>query len=493
MNSASGKKFIIYSSIFSLLMFCYILVRAMNFSFTDDEASSVLDILYMNVGYFFGSYANTHLINTFFLCLEMKITGFSELSLRIHSVISYLVFAWFVYRFALYSTRVYLRYLVVILLTLNPFMLDYFSMARGYSTSFACMMAGLYYFSRYMVVASVKKKHLYLGFFLSGLSVISCYVMLNFYLALLCIYFFYSLFKLPGSFVFKNIMKVFWEERFLWLINILFVIVIMILLIKIGPSTLIGGWPAKSFWGDTLYSIVSHFNIYDNPYTFLIYCFFLLFVLIALIVSLFDLYLTRQLKLHSFFSVVFFLIYLSYTLQYHIFNIPFVSKRGIIYMYPIIMLMIFFSFSELNFPSKLQKIFTSSLCFISVWLVFNFCFNFSIKRGILTPPNDVEEIMKLIESTKSIDSTISIGVNASVSAPLCYYKIKNNFTWANDIGSGYSKKMGEYLFYGKVLTKTGYYDYFIIDRNELADVKTFQKIKIIKEYPATNLILAKAE
>ena len=281
MNRISKLKFEIYCGIFSFFMFCYILIRAINFSFTDDEASSVLDILNMNFSYFFGSYANTHLINTFFLWIEMKVMGFSELSLRIHSVLSYLLFAYAVYKFACYSTNKYYHYLLPILLTLNPFMIDFFSMARGYSISFAFMMIGLYYFSRYIVIEPSSKRQLYVSFLFSGLSVISCYILLNFYVALLSIYFFYTFLKTPTIFSLKNIGKLFWSEIIFWFTNIFFILAILALLIKIGPLTIAAGWPAKSFWFDSLYSIISHFSIHESSYTIWVYYLFLLFIVVS--------------------------------------------------------------------------------------------------------------------------------------------------------------------------------------------------------------------
>jgi len=87
-----------------------------------------------------------------------------------------------------------------------------------------------------------------------------------------------------------------------------------------------------------------------------------------------------------------------------------------------------------------------------------------------------------------------LGVNASASAPINYYVIKNKITWVKNIGAGYASESGEYKFYGKVPVATGKYDYFILEREkDLTVVEGFQKIKIIREYPATNLILTKAE
>lgn len=483
----SEKIFSLFSVAFTLSLLAYILIKAVNFMFTDDESSSLLDLLYMNVGYFFGSYANTHLINTFFLWIEMHIAGFSELALRIHSVLAYLVFAWAAFKFTEWVKPVYLRYLLLLAVSLHPFLLDFFSMARGYSISFACMMAGLYYFIKYFTKG--KKGALYISFAWSGLSVISCYVMLNFFLSMLCIYFFLSFFQQKER---KNIFRVFTSEKLFWTGSILCALFVIAMVLKINPTTLTDAWGSKSFWYDSLYSILTHLSLGLNHQAFWPYLFFMVLIITSLVFSMVDFYKTRQLTIPVFFSFLFLLIYLSYTIQYHVFNIAFVSHRGIIYLYPVIVLMIFFSFINAPF-APVKKIMPVALLLWTLFITVNFARNFSLERGVLTPYNDIEAALKYIESIEKGRKTISLGVYDSGSAPVNYYLLKHHWKWIKNVGSGYRTAMGEYNFYGKVPVQTGRYDYFIIETKNLTEVESFQKIKILREYPRNSLVLAKAE
>lgn len=483
----SEKVFYLFSAAFSLALFSFILIKAVNFLFTDDEASSVLDLLYMNLGYFFGSYANTHLINSFFLWIEIHLFGFSELPLRIHSVFAYLLFAWTAFKFTKWVSPVYLRYCLLLAISLHPFLLDFFSMARGYSISFACMMAGLYCFVCF--INENKKTTLYASFVWSALAVISCYVMLNFFLSMLCIYFFYSLFQQKEKMTF---FRVFTSEKLFWTGSFLFTLFIVALVLRINPTSLTNAWGAKSFWYDSLYSIVSHLTLGISPDAFWPYLVFLLLIIVSLIFSMIDFYKTKRLTIQSFFCFLFLLIYLSYTTQYHVFNIAFVAQRGIIYLYPVIVLLIFFSFINAA-PIFVKKIMPVVLLLCTTFMIVNFARNFSIERGVLTPYNDIEAAMKYIESIEHDKKTINLGVYDSGSAPVNYYLLKHNWNWMKNVGAGYRTTIGEYNFYGKVPVQTGRYDYFIIETKNLAEVENFQKIEILKEYPRTTLVLAKAE
>ncbi len=474
--------------IFSILIFSYVLYKSYSLFFTDDEAWSVMDIRYMNFGYFFGNYLNTHLINSFFLWVEVYFFGYNELALRIHSVLSFLIYAWAVYKMSNYVTTIYNRYLLIVLMVLHPFMLDYFSMARGYALSIACMMLSLYFLYTLIIIQKYSsKKNLYLSFLFGAISVVSCYVMFTFYVSILILYFFLILFVKPDKVSIKNSILKIWEEKLFWGANILFSLAIMMVVLKLNPSSFSDEWPYNSFWKDTVYSIIQTLTYKEINYSFIVYILFLGLIISSVILSMYNLYKTRKIEGHSLFSIILIVIYILYSVQYYVFNIPYLSNRGSIYLYPLIILSVFFVFTQVN-----KKLVLCLLLF-ALFIVFNFISNFSLERGIVIVPNDLTRAIKKLGSVRKNGEQISLGVSKAFPATMNFYKIKHELNWISDIGRGYSGEKGEYYFYGKDLTKTGEYDYFIIEKQDFKNAERFQKLRIIEEYPESNIILAKAE
>lgn len=120
--------------IFGAILFLYVLWRAVAISFTPDES----------ISYFFvtGKYdhlfhSNNHLLNTQLMRLANAVFGPWEWSLRLPNVLSFLVF--------LHATSLILKrskyrwsaLIGVVVIVLNPFMLEFFSLARGYGLSIA--------------------------------------------------------------------------------------------------------------------------------------------------------------------------------------------------------------------------------------------------------------------------------------------------------------------------------------------------------------------
>jgi hypothetical protein len=150
--------------------------RAATQSLTCDEAYSF--DLYMDApvaSAFTGGFSgNDHVLFTFLSRVGVGLFGKSELALRLVSLLGGLLYLVFAYRLSrrLFQ-RPWMMLLSVSLLTLNPFVLDYLSAARGYG-----MALGLFLGALYCVVTALEQsnweagaKQLGLASFLLGLSI----------------------------------------------------------------------------------------------------------------------------------------------------------------------------------------------------------------------------------------------------------------------------------------------------------------------------------
>ncbi len=123
-------------------IFIYILARGVLLSITHDEALT-FDIL--NGDLIRATTPNDHLLNTFLCGKSIRLFGASEWALRLPNMLAYLIYLVFSLRILIRLSDPVLLIAGFLLLHLNPFLLDFFSLARGYGLSIAFMTMSIYY------------------------------------------------------------------------------------------------------------------------------------------------------------------------------------------------------------------------------------------------------------------------------------------------------------------------------------------------------------
>lgn len=114
-----------------VLLFIFVAVHAFTMFITHDEAFSFFLIRGEHFKMLSGT-ANTHWLNSFFMKLFNLIFGDAPGWLRLHSVIAFPFFAFGIFRISGYIQHIFLRLTLYCLILFNPFILDFFSLARGY-------------------------------------------------------------------------------------------------------------------------------------------------------------------------------------------------------------------------------------------------------------------------------------------------------------------------------------------------------------------------
>ena len=151
---------IIFSSLFILIVF-----KAKNTEITVDEAYSFLNYSYvgdyLNIGI-----ANNHILNSYLIYLFQNI-GYSELILRLPNVLFGLIYLLVVFQI---SKRTKNYIFSSALLLLNPYLIDFFSIARGYGISTSLIFLALYLY------ASFKENSLIWPIILLSISTLSYHV-----------------------------------------------------------------------------------------------------------------------------------------------------------------------------------------------------------------------------------------------------------------------------------------------------------------------------
>ena len=135
--------------IISLSVFFYVFLRASLLTFTIDESLSYLYYLessFKNIFFPIGMpyKANNHQLNTVLMQLSSFIFGDYKLPLRLPNILAYILYAFSTYQI-IKNFKIYIAITGFIILTVNPYLLDFFSVARGYGLELAFMLLSFSY------------------------------------------------------------------------------------------------------------------------------------------------------------------------------------------------------------------------------------------------------------------------------------------------------------------------------------------------------------
>lgn len=252
---------------FTIFLFGYIVLRAYFLGFTHDES---ITFTITDGDQLFLFTANNHWLNTLFSYLSSQFFGFSELAFRLPNVISFLVYSFFCYKLVIEnSTNVFSTIISIIFLMLNPYLIDFFGLSRGYGLSMAFFCGSLYFFIKDNNHYS--NRTLAFGLFFSILTI---YANFSFIIPIIAIHAgYFNQINLKNFQKYINIKRLLlFSLEAIFLVPALFII----LLLKKGNRFYYGG--SRNIIQDTL------FSIFDQTFLISIYihqnwCIMILFFL----------------------------------------------------------------------------------------------------------------------------------------------------------------------------------------------------------------------
>jgi hypothetical protein len=145
------QKYVLF--VLAALLFLYVAARALLLELTPDEVFSVTLWAKQFTVYpetYTDLSANHHWLNSWGMWFFSGIFGDSDFVLRLPNVLAYLVYLYFSYRIATQIAPA--RYLLVVFLLLNvhPYLLDFFSLARGYGLALAGGISAVFYLGSFL-------------------------------------------------------------------------------------------------------------------------------------------------------------------------------------------------------------------------------------------------------------------------------------------------------------------------------------------------------
>lgn len=125
---------------------------------------------------------NHHLLNVWGMMLANGIFGNSEAALRLPNLVGHAIYLYATARMALLARSTVLAIAAFLLLNVHPYLLDFFSLARGYGLANGWMMLSLWQATCYLR-AEARLRHLALGTLCAVLAAMSHVIMVNFLLS----------------------------------------------------------------------------------------------------------------------------------------------------------------------------------------------------------------------------------------------------------------------------------------------------------------------
>lgn len=366
------------------LVFCYIIIRGFSLGITHDEA---LTYQILSGDELIRKTANHHWLNTFLSGLSIQLFGEKEFALRIPNIVSFLLYWIFTYKIAKhFFNNSFIQIALLFLLIGNPYVLEFFSLSRGYGISVACIMAALFYLLRGIDTYSSPCNYILALLFATlalsaNLNTINFFLVLVF-LILVQLLFFHrqrSILLLGGIISFSTIILYFSLNRLFFLKNL---------------GELYFGSERITLSIDSL--LCSSFPILEScEYVFILRYILFLALIAAIILAI------KNRKINHPGSISLILlggIFIGLVLEHLIFDALYPVGRSTIYLYPLIILSILFNL-ELQNKNRNQigivGIATLFLCFnlmsfnvnhVTTWLS-----DQHVKRAMLNINQDIKD------------------------------------------------------------------------------------------------------
>jgi len=394
-----------------ILFFSYVLLRAINVGLTIDEGGTIRFM----VPYIIATSANNHVLNTLLIKILFLFND-SLFSARLPNVVAFGIYLFFSYKIVVKYLPAFLGLICFILLCCNPFMLEFFSLARGYGLSLACMMAALYYglellkqysistLTNSLIWASVSVLAIFSNIYFLGVW----FVALN----VLCYLTQRSLFT-------KTI------KRSLWIGFMLFLLIIYYLVRLIKFDELYYGGK-NNIIADSFTSLVHHslYSPANSTFTEIVLYTALIVWIIVVVVS----YLYNK-RIASAKNVIVFTLLGSITfiiLTHYIAGVNYPLERNSLFFYPLFVLSFCFCLADMR-----KSVHQPIISILAFFVVYNFILHMNVSRTELWgfDAHTTTILQKINEEGKRTNSIVTVKVDWLFNESFSHYTKGNRFPY----------------------------------------------------------------
>jgi hypothetical protein len=456
--------------------------KAAHTAFTHDESftylsyvkKSVIGILTMEEPIS----ANNHILNSIGMKVIDKLLAPTPFNLRLPNIFGHLLFIIFSALIINTYKNSYYKVIAFVLLNSNIYLIDFFSLARGYGLSLGFLMAHWYFL--YKTASNIQNKNNFrLMLFALLLAMLSNFSVIYYTISLIVIYLIYEVKNYTSnkalflSIIIRNM-------KFVLLLSSLTIVFLFGPLLKLLQFNQLYFGGTHNFFDDTIYSLVYYSTVSMGIVDFQIKAIFLIAViLMALIIAiqLIKLFKHKTTIESSFFIVSLVIIMLIQITFFYFFNTKYLIQRTALLLIPI------FIFSLLGFVNDLGNIVIYFAAgFVSLFM-FYLTLRFIPMDNSLNWQYDADN-EKLLSELKTIykksdtQNKLSLGVDWIFQPSLNFYRATTDASsWLDTIvKEGYDYKKYEYYFVESASI------------NKFVDTTQF---RVLKTFPQSNNLLIK--
>lgn len=417
--------------------------KAYHASITHDEAltfliyagSPVMDI----INYEYPS-ANNHLFNTLLVKFFSSFLGSDEWVLRLPNLLAhflYLLFTLLIVK----QTRILYRIPFFILLNFNPYLLEFFSLSRGYGLSIGFMMGAIYFFLMEIELTATKK-YIYTCLFAS-FSVLSNFTNIYFLFALLAIYSFKIFWQLRKN---KSGLRDYWKAITNQKWSILVILILLIILynpmLKLIEKHQLYFGGDNGFWDDTVNGLI--FSSLNPGYTKISYNTLVFwvqaFILTILVISTISIYFKSEIT--KFFSIkkerlytiscIIWLIFFIVESNHYFFGTKYLIKRTALFLIPIFLLNFVFLMDLILENLRFKWVLITATYLLSGILIFHLSYTYnSVSFRDWTYDSNTKQMLKDLETyiqTENPNKQVQLGISWEFEPGINYYLLNKNLT-----------------------------------------------------------------
>ena len=468
----------------ALFLFAYTAYRALVLSITWDEAFSYLQFTRHEIFIpekYEQMHANNHFLNTWMSIYFIKWFGVSEFVLRLPALIAHLLFLFFSYKLIRNFENKWLVLVAFLIINLNPYILDFFSLSRGYALSLGLMMTSIYYLYTYFA-NEYKAKYAIYSSLTGALATLANFVILNYFIVsfgIILLVAGYIFLKYKGKLANQSLVAIAGTTVIVSLS--LWFLVPVAMKLKEGGALFYGG--KSGFWSDTICTITDR-CFYGLPYPHIFQQAakgFLFFIIAAVIVIVgYKIIKKKTSSSLLFLGALLFLILfcaLSTLVQHHFLGTLLLIDRTAMFFVVLFNLLLVFFINELSKQNS-KAIILSLL--INGLIVVHFVWAFNLNYVLEWKSNaDIKEMLvdlkKVVEIPKE-KTNIDICIPLSFDQPINYYRAVDNLNWINTVERN---STANFLF-----------DYLYLEPSEFTSINTDSMI-VFNTYPITGNIFGK--
>lgn len=467
----------------------YVLMRALTLSFTHDEALSLLihaQASFLQLFRFDLPLASNANLNTILMKPIQYLLGYSEIVLRIPALVGFGFYLTGILKLLKNTRRGIFFIFALALMLWHPFLIDYFSCARGYSLALGFFIWGIHLLLirhqdprlKYSVLSAMM-------FTLAVASHLSFWPVS--FSGHLCLLFLEVKSKRDAC---NDKSRPFYEKIFLLMLSLIFSFLLTLiptLQMAARDELYVGG--LQGLWGDTFKSLMN-VSVYGNPIPngltqwLLILCALIFLLVLAAIITarIRNKNFTNSHLPLTYCTRIFILCILSLSISHQVLGFKYPVERTAIYFIPLFLLMlIYFQNWLISLKIKGIRVLSRSVFMMNILLVFHFmrCMNFTHFYSC-TYDADTKTMMqdlKEIYSGKTLpQDSVRLGVTWLFEPSVNYYILKDNISWL------------------KWVVRTGaddYFDYYYLTAEDSGIINKYG-LKALNKYSTSKATLAKS-